>query len=221
MSTQLLPLPRLVPLGSPQSPPCHQPVLPSALLTLCGGGSSVWMWCLERVGSIPRGHKQKEIRWHPWEILSIRKLRYGQVWYYLQRVDRLDGCIVLWLLTTTMLCMVQWGLFHTTAQKPKVHLKAHPSFLFAKSRASLATVIKTHRHFLRLLVRKLLSLTFMLCQRKRLGLMVLLGPDLPGRDEVHAGGGDPYSSSCCAWLTPRAFLRLNIRSPMSRLSIPC
>lgn len=164
MSTQLLP--RLVPLGSPQSTLCHQPVLPPALLTLCAGGSSVWIWCLERVGSIPRGHKQKKIRWHPWEILSIRKLSYWQVWCYLQTVDRLDGCIVLWLLTTTMLCMVQWGLFHTTAQKPKVHLKAHPSFLFAKSRASLATVIKTHRHFLRLLVRKLLSLIHALPEEK-------------------------------------------------------
>lgn len=164
MSTQLLP--RLVPLRSPQSPLCHQPVLPLTLLTLCGGSSSVWIWCLERVGSIPRGHKQKKIRWHPREILSIRKLSYWQVWCYLQTVDRLDGCIVLWLLTTTMLCMVQWGLFHTTAQKPKVHLKAHPSFLFAKSRASLATVIKTRRHFLRLLVRKLLSLIHALPEEK-------------------------------------------------------
>lgn len=126
--------------------------------------------CLDMVfgksGSIPRGHKQKKIRWHPREILSIRKLSYWQVWCYLQTVDRLDGCIVLWLLTTTMLCMVQWGLFHTTAQKPKVHLKAHPSFLFAKSRASLATVIKTRRHFLRLLVRKLLSLIHALPEEK-------------------------------------------------------
>lgn len=67
---------------------CDRSVLPPALLTLRGGGSTVHILGLQSLG-----HKQKKTWWRPGEIWSNRMLRSWQVWPLLAGNEQIGwGC---------------------------------------------------------------------------------------------------------------------------------